>query len=179
MSAVLGLTGFLLHLSAGTLGGWAWTIPADKLSDPSQELFEAHDSDLVPVAGYILNANNNYYFVGDTKQLNEFSERCRKKFLGEDSSCPAVTGEFVIHGGAGRVKLPGKPSAGQADWKLETMWLDSQAGDQHTMNFRVRIHVWLSPRVKLSDLQVPDGFQLSSGGEIEEFIRQQATADKS
>jgi hypothetical protein len=122
------------------------------------------------VHGFWVNAEEKFFYRGDTTALNDF--------LAQYAKLKDTKLVLVLHPGGGEVRSPwDKTSRGPADWTLYFCprdWLlhapggSVQKTDPTTIS---RVDVWLGGSVRLTDLTVPENVTVESGGEIEGFIR--------
>jgi len=127
--------------SIGGASGWPKGLP--KLIESS-----------AMVDGHWVNFSDEFFFAGDTAELNRFLARFGR--LGLDHV-------VVIHAGTARTTaLWGDRVAERYDWKL--LVNSTNAGGT------AEVHVWIDANVLLEELEIPEKFDVRSGGEIDRFI---------
>jgi hypothetical protein len=112
------------------------------------------------VHGFFVNSQDVIFFSGNTKALNDF--------LTKYSMLPNTKLQLVIHTGKLEVRSPWDqaPRDIAADWKLSTGLHEADAKQPAASLFGTRVDVWLSGSIK-----VPQNVTVSSGGEIESFVK--------
>jgi hypothetical protein len=120
------------------------------------------------VHGHWVNANDEFFYRGDTAALNRFLE-----LYGKLEDTPLTV---VIHAGsARRSALWGKKPEIAYDWKL----LITRRGwgapsdpkrPKDDPGYVVTVDVWIDGKVELEKLKVPEKIKAVSGGEIEKFV---------
>jgi len=118
-----------------------------------------------PILGFT--GAGDFYYSGNVKQLNEFLRDftlLKSQPLSKD-----VPLRVILHPGRAA------PVAGKSyDWRMcwDMGWGELEAGKNLVARYVVTgIHVWLGGNVKLDELKVPAAIEVSSGGEIESFIK--------
>jgi len=116
--------------------------------------------------GHWVNANSEFFFLGDTASLARFLKR-----YGDLKNTPLVV---VLHAGSARQsKLWGEKPADRYDWKVSVLkrgWGAPEKPASQEDSWVVTVDVWIDHNIRLADLAVPKGVQLKSAGEIEAFI---------
>lgn len=121
------------------------------------------------VHGFWVNSEDVFFFIGTTKDLNLFLERCAK--------LPASELTVVIHPGRLEVRSPWdkEPRDLYADWRLHSSigWeVPLPDGDKkQPIPTQLRVDVYLGTSIELDKLVIPDSAKVKSGGEIEAFIK--------
>ena len=117
------------------------------------------------VHGFFVNSQDVIFFSGNTNALNDF--------LTKYSKLPNTKLQLVIHTGKLEVRSPWDPAARDiaADWKLSTGLHEADAKQTAAGMFGTRVDVWLSGSIQLGDLKVPQNVTVTSGGEIESFVK--------
>ena len=121
------------------------------------------------VYGYFVNWEDTLFFRGNTAAFNVF--------LAKYAQLPNTKLELVIHPGKLEVQSPWdkQPRALSANWRLYcTPFAQEQVmnGGVKPGPFITRVDLWLGDSVKLAELQVPSNVPVTSGGEIEAFVKQ-------
>ena len=126
-------------------------------------------------AGHWVNANSEFFFLGDTASLNRFL-----KLYGGLKDTPLVV---ILHAGsARRSQLWGEKPAERYDWKaivLKRGWGVPANPHNQQEKWVVTLEVWIDHDIRLADLQVPENVRVKSAGEIEEFIAKSKNAQQS
>lgn len=152
LAAVLVL--FLCSLATSAAFGLGADFPKEELARVGQ-LVDGQ----TPVHGYFVNWEDTFFYAGETADLN--------RFLAAYGKLKAAKHHVVLHAGAKLAASPwGKPGDKDlpCDWSLYR-WNTAKAEAGPT-----RVDVWLGSRIKLDELQIPEGIEVASGGEIEVFI---------
>ena len=118
--------------------------------------------------GFFVNANDYFYYAGDTKALNTFLERYAKL-----KDMPL---KVTLHVGRKEASTPWpardgrKPAAYQ--WTLTSMRRGWGAPEDPSAlsKYVVTVDVQLDGVIELDELKVPENVSVESGGEIEKFI---------
>ena len=117
--------------------------------------------------GHWVNANSEFFFLGDTGSLTRFLRRYSSL-----TNTPLVV---VLHAGsARRSELWGEKPTDRYDWKvivLKRGWwpgLEKPASPQE--QWVVTVDVWIDHDIRLADLVVPKNVQVKSAGEVETFV---------
>lgn len=120
------------------------------------------------VYGYWVNANDWFFFVGDTEAFNQFLKQYAKL---KDTPL-----KLVLHAGRGRTgRLGYGEKRIQFDWELKALrrgWHPEAPKDPASEKpaYVVIVELWLGGKVELSSVKVPLNVEVKSGGEIEQFI---------
>jgi hypothetical protein len=153
MLAALGYSAFVF-----AMGG---DIPAGQVNIqpdwPAElvELLTCQDT----VNGIWVNANDFYYYAGDTDTFNEILKQYAK--LGNTPL------RLVLHPGRGMSGSLGDEADIPYEWQVGVMrWHD----DPSEAPLLVTMQLWLGGQVQLGSVKVPLNIEVESGGEIEEFI---------
>lgn len=133
------------------------------------------------VGGWISAHGNTAYFRGDTELLNTHLGS-----LTADTEDDAhVT--IVLHAGTMLVDNPEEnPQTGFGDQQRNQLAIDWSirktcpsddilTGRCKCKRRNVTVGVWIANEIRLSELSIPSGFSVESGGEIERFIESQVT----
>jgi len=124
------------------------------------------------VYGYFINANDFFFFTGDTESFNDFLEQYARL-----KGTPLT---LIVHPGRGITsRLGEKEKKITFDWEVEVLcrgW-HPQAPPDPTRDPRtdkpgyvVILEVWVGGNVELKKVKVPKTVKMKSGGEIEKFI---------
>lgn len=123
-------------------------------------------------AGHWVNANSEFFFLGDTASLNRFLTR----YSGLKDT-PLVV---ILHAGsARRSELWGDKPAERYDWKaivLKRGWGAPEKPDSREEKWIVTIDVWMDHDIRLAEIVIPKNVRVKSAGEIETFIAKQQGA---
>lgn len=123
-----------------------------------------------PVHGYWVNWEDMFFYSGDTGELNRFLESYAKM--------TGHTRRVVIHAGGKKARSPWD----MTDRDIPTDWSFYRWNTGSAENAKPapsRVDIWIGTRIKLDELQVPAGIEVTSGGEIERFVeRRQKQAAK-
>jgi hypothetical protein len=99
-----------------------------------------------------------------------------KEFLANYGKVQDTPLKVVIHAGTMPLVGPlGKPATIPFDWQLSVMrrgWgvpLDPRR-PQNDPGYVATVHVWLRDKLPLDQLSIPKHIDVTSGGEIQEFI---------
>jgi hypothetical protein len=123
------------------------------------------------VHGFWVNEQSVAFYAGDTDQLNhDLSEHMEGRY---------ATRKLVIHVGAKRAESPWDKTPRDlfADWSVNA-FDDPNDADQAVPRMCLQVDVWLSSKIKLEELRIPDKFDVISGGEIEKFIQRRRSQVK-
>ena len=123
------------------------------------------------VHGYWVNEQSVAFYAGETTLLN----RELPKYLEGNYS----TRQVVLHIGTKRVSSPWdtKPRNLFADWSVNS-WDDPEDSNKAVPHFKLQIDVWLSSKITLESLHIPDGYEVVSGREIEQYIHKRKRSSK-
>lgn len=131
-----------------------------------------------PFFGYDNHGTRHYYYTGGTQELNHFLSRCdeaiepnRKE--GWYSSVSSTT--VVLHSGVGFARLPFETADSperRAQWHLVVapQITAGREPNKETRTLVIIVHVWIDDQIRLDALQVPERFEVKTGGELESFI---------
>ena len=120
------------------------------------ELLTRQDS----VNGIWVNANDFYYYAGDTDTFNEVL----KKYA-ELRNTPL---RLILHPGKGMTGSLGDEPDIPFEWQIGVMkWHD----DPSEVPLLVTLELWLGGQVQLENVKAPLNIQVKSGGEVEKFIK--------
>ena len=121
------------------------------------------------VGGFFVNADDYFYFCGDTKAFNAF--------LKQYAQMEDVGHRLVLHPGQGVDKRPwGKKDLKPIDWFVEITTRAWRAIGRKNKNepppkgYAVTVHLWVGGSVGLEALDVPLNIEVVSSGEIERFV---------
>jgi hypothetical protein len=170
---VLALPSFLMALGGDHPDG-----NVDKASYWTEGMLElANRKDRVH--GYFVNTSDVFFYAGDAKALNDF--------LRDYAKLQDATLELVLHVGKNYARSPwDKADRGRVDWVLYlSKWgrggLVPGGADPRKVEWKfegkrppciTRVEVWLGDSIQLEKLEVPAHVQVTSGGDIEQFIAQ-------
>jgi hypothetical protein len=185
--SILGLI-VLLAVTTSEALGWLYVIPEKHLKSTARWSFvgglfaqptEDDRAFTVPSYGYMVNSASYHFFNGDTTTLNLWLE---KESLGLEAVRTETTvAKVVIHTGVGDYKSPMNLDQikRRADWSLARVpdFKVSDGGKKIVPTLDIKIHVWITDKVRLDELKIPQGFAVESGGEIEKFIRTRSAAE--
>jgi hypothetical protein len=125
------------------------------------------------VGGYMINADDYFYFSGDAKAFNAFLAQY------------AAIGEahrLILHPGQGLDKRPwSKKDLKPIDWFVEVTNRAWRAIGRRKENepppkgYAVTVHLWVGGNVGLETLHVPLNVTVKSSGEIERFVAEHET----
>ena len=109
--------------------------------------------------GIWINANDFYYYAGDTDTFNEVL----KKYA-ELRNTPL---KLILHPGRGMTGSLGDEPNIPFEWEVRVMrWHD----DPSEVPLLVTLELWLGGQIQLEDVKVPLNIQVKSGGELEKFV---------
>jgi hypothetical protein len=121
-------------------------------------------------------SNYLYYYRGNSTQLNQFLARCEETV----QKIPAhkwyaeASGKVVIHPGPGAARIPGNDKTQPANWQLvqadDHEIIEKPHGIKHST--RLIVHIWIDETIGLDELRIPETFEVESGGEIEQFVKE-------
>lgn len=118
------------------------------------------------VCGFFVNANDWFYFKGDTKAFNSVLAA-----YGKLKDTPLL---LVLHPGRGTAREPWDKGKGTpCEWSVEVIrrgWGAPEAKPGETGKYVVTLHLWLGGDVSLEELDVPLNVNVRSGTEIEKFV---------
>jgi hypothetical protein len=116
------------------------------------------------VHGYYVNETSVVFFQGNAVQLNDDLSKLKDARL--------ASRKLVIHPGTQRAKSPWDKQVRDtfADWSVMT-YDDPADAAKAVPRVRLQIDVWLGNKIDLSELRVPEGIEVQSGGEIERFVQ--------
>ncbi|MDB5347166.1 MAG: hypothetical protein JWP89_5543 [Schlesneria sp.] len=180
----------LLVMTTSDALGWLHVFPEKDLKSMrrsfvggsiEQQTEETEDDPAftAPSYGYMINSSAYHFFNGDTTTLNRWLE---KEALGLQAVRTETTvAKVVIHTGVGDYKSPANLDQikRRADWSLAHFpdFNVSDGGKKIVPTLDIKIHVWISDKVRLDELKIPQGFMVESGDEIEQFIRTRSAAE--
>ena len=120
------------------------------------------------VSGNWVNSNDFFFYRGDAESLKGFLE-----VYGKVRDTPL---KVVLHAGAVPLTGPlGEAKTISFDWQLNVMrrgWgvpLDPRRSKDDP-GYVATIHIWLSDKLPLDRLKIPKHIDVSSAGDIQEFI---------
>lgn len=110
-----------------------------------------------PVHAYYVNFQDMFFYSGDSSAFNAFIERYGR--------LEGIAHTLVLHCGKAetRDKFHGEKMESY-DWHVLVDKISQQ-------EYLVTVHLFLGGSVKLSEIEVPVNVKVTSGGEIEEFIK--------
>jgi hypothetical protein len=120
------------------------------------------------VHGYWVNELTSYYYRGDAAAFNAEIKKL------DESPLPVMwaSRKVILHIGPKKAASPWDkaPRDIATDWSVTT-WIGEEppAGDGSLPQHQ-KIEVWLGGNLKLEDLKIPEGYDVVSGREIEEFL---------
>jgi len=118
------------------------------------------------VCGFFVNANDWFYYRGDTKAFNNVLAA-----YGKMKDTPLL---LVLHAGRGTAREPWDKGAGTpCEWSIAVIrrgWGAPQAKPGETGKYVVTLHLWLGGDVALEGIDVPLNVNVRSGAEIETFV---------
>jgi hypothetical protein len=116
--------------------------------------------------GHWVNANDEFFYQGDTALLNQFLKRY--------STLNDTPLTVIIHAGSfRRSALWGEKPDKPYDWKLLVQkhgWGAPETSNSPNEKYVVTVDVWIDRGIRLADLHVPDNVTIHDGNEIEDFI---------
>lgn len=112
-----------------------------------------------PVHGYWVNWEDTFFYSGDTAELNRFLEAYGKLSTGR---------RVVIHPGTRKARSPWDRA--DRDIPIDWSYYRSNAKADARRPVPNRLDIWLGSRIKLEELRIPEGVEVVSGGEIEQFV---------
>jgi len=111
------------------------------------------------VHGYWVNANDFFFFAGDTDAFNEFLEQY--------AALKNTPLRLALHPGVGMTgSLSGEKNI-PFEWRVSVEKWHSDPSKAPTL---VTMGLWLGGLVKLDKIKVPLNVEVKSGGEIERFV---------
>jgi hypothetical protein len=118
------------------------------------------------VRGFWVNDTSVAFYGGEVALLNGDLAKALERAY--------ATRTVVIHVGTKRAKSPWeKKEEGKfADWSVTRSDVPADAA-KAVPRMQLQVDVWLSGKITLESLRIPDGFAVVSGGEIEKFIQKQ------
>lgn len=118
------------------------------------------------VHGFFVNSTDVYFLQGNTAAFNTA--------LVKWGQLPNTEVKILLHVRKLAVKSPWDklPRELRADWKVTTAPHDEAGNALKSGKFQARLDVWLSDEIQLSELKVPASIEISSGGEIERFVKE-------
>ena len=119
------------------------------------------------VHGYWVNANDFFFFAGDTDAFNEFLERY--------ATLKNTPLRLVLHPGVGMTGSVGVGRDIPFEWRVSVEKWHSDPSKAPTL---VTMELWLGGLVQLKKIEVPLSVEVKSGGEIEAFIAEHKTKRK-
>ena len=115
------------------------------------------------VHGYFINSSDTLYYRGKPDDFHKMLNA-----LAANADCQS---SVVIHAGKGIAKSPWSAEPiSAADWSVTISAKAAIASVQD----QIRIDIWLDGNLTLENLEIPDEMEVTSGGEIEEFLQQRA-----
>jgi hypothetical protein len=157
----------LLSLGVFATEAWALLIPFSKERIAAQGKHCVHGFD--GNFGHV-----GVYYAGDAAALNESIKQAAKveKELAEEGKFASKT--VILHPGSMAVPnyVSGRDDLA-TDWQVSS-WRGEHKGKS---GWHVQIDVWLG-RLKLDEVQIPEGFAVESGREIEDFVERRKSAQK-
>jgi len=118
------------------------------------------------VCGFFVNANDWFYFKGDTKAFN--------KALAAYGKMKETPLKLVLHPGRCMAREPwDKDKATPCEWSFAVIrrgWGAPEAKPGDSGQYVVTLNLWLGGDVTLEDLDVPLAVDVESGREIEKFV---------
>ena len=157
----------LLALGFYATEAWALLIPFSKerIAAQGKHCVHGYDGNFGAVG---------VYYAGDAAAVNESLKQTAKveAELAEGGKFASKT--VILHPGSTMVPnyVAGRDDLA-ADWQI-TSWRGEHKGKS---GWHVQVDVWLG-RVKLDQLQIPEGFVVESGGEIEKFVEGRKKMEK-
>ena len=170
---LLAVAGLTLTCSIGALAHAIEHAPGEFVRQPSSP-WPAGLERLVNqgnrVYGYLVNADDYFFFAGDTGAFNDFVTD-----YAELKDTPLI---LVLHPGKGKTPRLGVSQSDERipfDWKVSVLLWGrhpelGEVADDDGHRHAVIIDLWLGGQVHLAELEVPLNVEVKSGGEIEEFI---------
>lgn len=146
------------------LYAFAWTFPPNLLKQYGEGA----------IHGYDVNGDVVVYFQGDTRSLNKYLKKVATTTYGERSAVLHVGQTFA---GSPWDKKDGQDKAKEkklVDWRADTI---RRENNRSHVTARITVHIWLGNNIILDDLEIPSEFTVSSGGEIDAFIRDREKKD--
>jgi hypothetical protein len=120
------------------------------------------------VHGYMINANDWFFYAGDTDAFNEF--------LAQYAQLEGTPLILVLHVGQGKV-TPWHEDAEEIpfEWQVSVLrrgWTERvpEAAEEGELACVALVDLWLGCFIELEKLEVPLNVTVKSGGEIEAFI---------
>jgi len=159
-SAVCAMSFILNSEGPVTFSGQMWS----KLPPGVSELASSRNR-VRGVMGYGLLVNNvDLWYAGDEKAFNQF--------LAQYARLQKLPLFFVVHPapGSGLRKSGLLDLREHYDWRLAVSARESNTEYRNGDGYAAVLHVYLSDAVTLDDIQVPAGLEVTSGGEIEQFV---------
>jgi len=120
------------------------------------------------VYGFFVNANDFFFYLGDTEALNEF--------LAQYAKLKDTPLTLVLHSAQGKTgRLGYGEKKIQFDWEVKVLargWSPEAPPDPTTEKpgYVVIVDLWLGGNIDLDKLKVPLNVKVKSRGEIEKFI---------
>lgn len=118
------------------------------------------------VFGFFVNANDWFYFAGDTETFNAFLQQ-----YAELEGTPLT---LILNPGPGTVSPPwDKEKVTRYEWGMSVLrrgWGAPEATSPEDGKYVVSVDLYLGGQVALDELEVPLNIRVKSGGEIEAFI---------
>ena len=112
-------------------------------------------------SGKWVNADSEFFFLGDTASLNRFLSRYATLQL-------LAPGTVTIHEGPDRVKALGtEEPMEQYDWSMSVRKVPMAHPEPKWI---VQIDIWVDRNIHLRDLKLPTNLDARSGGEVDAFV---------
>jgi len=126
------------------------------------------------VHGYWVNESQCVYYAGDVALLN--ADLAKLEASSKDLPITFATRKIIIHAGTKQAASPWDkgPRDIPADWSVQTFDEPNDAA-KPVPGRHLQVDIWIGSRLKLNDIQIPAGFAVESGGEIEAFVRKSAS----
>ncbi len=112
------------------------------------------------VHGYWINSSDTFFYKGSNAELQEMTQKL--------AQAKGAKAEVILHAGNGVARSPwSQEHIDAADWSVT---ISGDGAITRTQD-KIRVDVWIGGSVTLDDLRFPPEVTVSSGGEIESFIK--------
>ena len=156
---------FITFLCAATTSANALLIPFDKerIKAAGKNCLSGFDGNLGEVA---------IFYAGSTSDLNKYL----RSFSNENRPLGGKQLPLLVILHSGSSVLPEyleSNSKTAVDWRAyNSRTLQGEGGSNPENGFHLQVDIWLGENIKLSELQIPQDFEVRSSKEIQDFVDQ-------
>ena len=115
------------------------------------------------VHGFWVNTTDVFFYRGGNREINSMIESL--------AAIKGVKARIILHAGAGKARSPWGTDRGAANWSVTCYCKVGKGGIAFGKPDSIDMDVWISDKIGLGELKIPEKIAIENGGEIESFIK--------